>query len=84
MTTGIKAAVVRALVALYEEPKKPDNALGYLACFMGADLPTEEDVKGKLEEIRTMRERVTFCVFLKSSYWDTIDPFSGQYTGGRE
>lgn len=58
MSSGIKASVVRALVALYEEPRKPDSALDYILCFMGADMPTDEETKAKLEEIRTTRERV--------------------------
>jgi hypothetical protein len=58
MSCSIKPAVVRAIVSLYEEPTKPDNALGYIRCFLGATLPSEDHVRGKLEKIEEMRNRI--------------------------
>ncbi|CAG7716815.1 unnamed protein product [Allacma fusca] len=59
MTCGIKSAIVRAIVSLYEQPTKPDDALEYITCFLGASLPSEDEVKGQLEKLQQMRDRIS-------------------------
>lgn len=56
--SGIKMAWVRAIVALYEEPKKPDDPLAYIVKLMGLGIPEQIDVKRMQDQVARLRIRV--------------------------
>lgn len=56
--SGIKMAWVRAIVALYEEPKKPDDPLAYIVKLMGHGIPEPIDVKHMQDQVALLRVKV--------------------------
>ena len=53
--SGLKFAFVRALVGLYEEEEKPDEALAYVCQHMGIGIPTVDDVASLQEKVNALR-----------------------------
>ncbi|CAL8093171.1 unnamed protein product [Orchesella dallaii] len=56
--SGFKTAWVRAIVALYEEPKKPDDPLAYILKLMGLGIPDKTDVKRMQVQAKHLRTKL--------------------------
>ncbi len=56
--SGIKLAVLRALVALYEEENKPNDALRFICKQMGAGLPNFEDLRSLQDQVAALRVKI--------------------------
>lgn len=61
--SGIKTAFIRSIVALYEEPNKPDDPLTYMVQLMGLGIPEPADVMAMQDEVKYLRQRVAFKRF---------------------
>lgn len=57
--SGFKYAIVRALVALYEDKNKPDDPLQWILGFVGFGIPTPQDLQAHKDQIKEMREKVS-------------------------
>lgn len=62
---GVLELLTRALVGLYEEPQRPQDAMEYIKCYLFASKST--DVEGLKKENEMLREQlaelgVTPCV----------------------
>lgn len=56
--SGVKGAWTRAVVALYEEPEKPDDPLEYMVRQMGLGIPEVPEVKKMQETVSRSRAKV--------------------------
>lgn len=56
--SGIKTAFLRSIVALYEEPNKPDDPLAYMVQLMGLGIPDPADVMTMQDKVKYLRQRV--------------------------
>ncbi|XP_048182742.1 C-Myc-binding protein isoform X1 [Corvus hawaiiensis] len=50
-------SIVRVLVALYEEPEKPDSALDFLKHHLGASAPENPEIEALRLEVAEMKEK---------------------------
>lgn len=54
---GVVDAITRALVALYEEGEKPNNATEFVRRYMGATGPDSAEIEAIKNELMLMREK---------------------------
>ncbi|CAF1625772.1 unnamed protein product [Didymodactylos carnosus] len=55
---GVIDAVTRALVALYEEAEKPNNAAEFVRRFMGAAGPDTAETESLKNEVMVLKEKL--------------------------
>ncbi|CAF1050110.1 unnamed protein product [Rotaria socialis] len=76
---GVVDAITRALVALYEEAEKPNNATEFVRRFMGAAGPDTAEVESLKSELMTMREKTDELVRENESLKEKLQKYeSGQ------
>ncbi|MEE6484990.1 hypothetical protein FKM82_014125 [Ascaphus truei] len=54
---GVLDTLTKVLVALYEEPEKPNNALDFLKQYMGAAGPETPDVEALRLEVAELKQK---------------------------
>ncbi|OCT94369.1 c-Myc-binding protein [Xenopus laevis] len=54
---GVLDTITKVLVALYEEPEKPNNALDFLKQHMGAAGPETADVEALRLEVAELKQK---------------------------
>jgi hypothetical protein len=58
LTSGFKDAMIRAIVALYEDPDKPDDPVAWLSGFLGYGIPTPEMIESHQREAEALTAEV--------------------------
>ncbi|XP_057236250.1 C-Myc-binding protein isoform X1 [Malurus melanocephalus] len=55
--SGVLDMLTKVLVALYEEPEKPDSALDFLKHHLGASAPENPEIEALRLEVAEMKEK---------------------------
>uniref|UniRef100_A0A8D0GH18 MYC binding protein n=1 Tax=Sphenodon punctatus TaxID=8508 RepID=A0A8D0GH18_SPHPU len=55
--SGVMDSLTKVLVALYEEPEKPNSALDFLKHHLGASVPENPEVEVLRLEVAEMKEK---------------------------
>ena len=62
-SAGVIDSMTKVLVALYEEPEKPEQAIEFIKTQLGFPTPADyEELKGKYEELEKEKEELTVKV----------------------